>query len=779
MDQRPVTPGSVKRARERAEAGGFNQQGFGNATSSGGRPPANRGLGVSNARNGPVISRPTRVPQWPLPSTLKSPSRVADSEQYRSPPGQAPRRPARPSRIPSMVDQARLQEPTPLFVAPVRTADNSWSANGNGPFADAHAAEDAVPVGTISEIPNARETPTTMPRRGNTQPPPVSFRSRPGPPSSFYSHTSFTSPIIEESPQTRSPRSIASSAAMPAAWGAGMRDLTPKYEDAFYEESISDASRDSFHDEYGDQSQLVSADGPKGRKTPEPLDRGRTTFPYPTSASAMDTTTSSAYTMTSSQQTPETTLGATTYNSNGVQRGFAADSNEDVEGFRQGAGSPTPFGPPPVVRRPPKLDIDAVRNAEARGSLTSLPDLIRRATRLASMIERGKRPASRMDDLTEFFYEKNDAAAADRSRALAANRPQSGFSDMLAAFPPPVHTPRGNGPNRASWLLDPRRPMTPPVKQKNGKKARRCCGLPIWAFVLLVLLILCAIVAAIVIPLEFFVFKNLGSRGNKTLTIRDCQKQLSCLNGGTNVLSQNTCSCICTSGFTGVDCNKAGSVGCTTTNLVSPNGASEINDVTLGVAIPRLIAEANTNFSLALSGTAILAKFNTADLSCIAQNSLVTFNGHSTRVDQQTPPKATETGTLQVSHRRNARHSHAAMVGHRHLHLSSPESSDLTNTVLETPEIIKSRVHGRADDSGFVTTEKALDFARAAVLFVLQEGSLDEAQQAQNSLQDFFTKAADQSGQNRPVTNDQATNITIGGNRTANLIAFSLDPGSS
>lgn len=49
-----------------------------------------------------------------------------------------------------------------------------------------------------------------------------------------------------------------------------------------------------------------------------------------------------------------------------------------------------------VIRRPPRLDIDAVRDAEKRGSLTSLPDLIRRATRLAAMMDRGKRPASRL-----------------------------------------------------------------------------------------------------------------------------------------------------------------------------------------------------------------------------------------------------------------------------------------------------------------------------------------------------------------------------------------------
>lgn len=39
---------------------------------------------------------------------------------------------------------------------------------------------------------------------------------------------------------------------------------------------------------------------------------------------------------------------------------------------------------------PPGLNLNAVRDAEARGSLTSLPDLIRRATRLAAVLETGK-----------------------------------------------------------------------------------------------------------------------------------------------------------------------------------------------------------------------------------------------------------------------------------------------------------------------------------------------------------------------------------------------------
>lgn len=50
----------------------------------------------------------------------------------------------------------------------------------------------------------------------------------------------------------------------------------------------------------------------------------------------------------------------------------------------------------PGARKPPRLDMGAVRNAEARGSLSSLTDLIRRATKLASNLDRG-RTASRTD----------------------------------------------------------------------------------------------------------------------------------------------------------------------------------------------------------------------------------------------------------------------------------------------------------------------------------------------------------------------------------------------
>ena len=55
-----------------------------------------------------------------------------------------------------------------------------------------------------------------------------------------------------------------------------------------------------------------------------------------------------------------------------------------------------------AIRRPPRLDLNVVRDAEARGSLTSLPDLIKRATKLAAMIDKGKRPGSRLNNLNDF-----------------------------------------------------------------------------------------------------------------------------------------------------------------------------------------------------------------------------------------------------------------------------------------------------------------------------------------------------------------------------------------
>ena len=65
------------------------------------------------------------------------------------------------------------------------------------------------------------------------------------------------------------------------------------------------------------------------------------------------------------------------------------------------SGTPSPVTSPALLagdkllKRPPRLNIDAAKNTDARASLTSLPELIRRATKLASNLDRG-RTASRL-----------------------------------------------------------------------------------------------------------------------------------------------------------------------------------------------------------------------------------------------------------------------------------------------------------------------------------------------------------------------------------------------
>jgi hypothetical protein len=72
----------------------------------------------------------------------------------------------------------------------------------------------------------------------------------------------------------------------------------------------------------------------------------------------------------------------------------------DVRKLEQGGAlpkcTPTMSEIRPGARRPPRLNMNAVREAEARGSLTSLSDLIKRATKLATNLEHG-RTASRND----------------------------------------------------------------------------------------------------------------------------------------------------------------------------------------------------------------------------------------------------------------------------------------------------------------------------------------------------------------------------------------------
>ena len=112
------------------------------------------------------------------------------------------------------------------------------------------------------------------------------------------------------------------------------------------------------------------------------------------SSSSSDNEVPTLNTMKSEEPPPATAYNAV--GANAMLGAYAAASSLQPGNITP-SRTPSPgFSRLSAIRRPPRLDIDAVRDAEARGSLTSLPDLIRRATRLAAMMDRGRRPASRL-----------------------------------------------------------------------------------------------------------------------------------------------------------------------------------------------------------------------------------------------------------------------------------------------------------------------------------------------------------------------------------------------
>ncbi|KAH6697434.1 hypothetical protein F5X68DRAFT_4497 [Plectosphaerella plurivora] len=865
---RPLGAGSVKRARERAmAAAASNQDARSQLPSMRVQPPDSspdtsprrapppgpsriprlQGSGGSPGREGREgggvtgpISRPTPMPQWPLPGPIPSPVNSPGSEPYRPPPGrsQPPQRPPRPSQVPSILDASRLQDHTPTFqYQPQPDPDPRYSQDAPGSVPLTPSSRQTVSsissVGSIPDFPMPSAMPPAPPqpllapprRSVNLGPPPSARRGA----SSFYSNASLVSPIPEESPRSRSHGSYASSAAMPESWGTASPPFSPDPEDERYFDDMmaeEESFRSQSHDgDDGDESKLVrSASIGKRGKPAIVMNRGASSEqvaqanrseqqamrPSPSPVQNRE----DVYMAGNGFMEVSSASSGTLPMAKGTGKAPAPTADAMLGAFAAASGGvdiprPMPAQQPysrlSAIRRPPKLglDIDAVRDMEARGSMTSLPDLIKRATRLAAMMDRGKRPASRFDNVDwpdEKGYEKE----------LSMEDPhQSGLSDMLAAFPPPAAATPAQGRARGSWF---RRstsswPLAPAGAEElrardaprelmrndddsnatTRKNGRRCCGLPLWAFIVIAVLVILIVAAAIAVPLYFFVFRDNNRNNNNAPepVLTDCQTQLRCQNGGTNVVARGVCSCICTNGFTGSTCAVSGATGCTTTNLVLMSDEGNITNVTLGQAIPRLVQQAQTNFTVPLMGTTILSKFNQASLSCIAQNSLVTFDGRSTRMGVSTAevvmdddssgdevdlnPVFAVIPTITVP----ALKVMTTLVGTVTITTTitsfPPTVPTLITPVVPTPT--SSIVPPPAPTATFTVTEEVLDFSRVTVLFILQERDLSTATSAQSTLQKFFVQASRGSGGNGSgVTIDMATSLLVADGITVDLV---------
>ncbi|EFX02090.1 hypothetical protein CMQ_2139 [Grosmannia clavigera kw1407] len=894
--QAPIS-GSIRRARERAAAG-MPREDFTFPTRMGPPPqhqqssmrqpsriPPPRSTGgplqMKNGQIGVAISNPTPAAQWPLAGPLAAPSNLSsnDAEPYRPPPGrsQPPQRPPRPSNVPSILDASRIQDLTPsVFPYGAGTSSNTYNNNsfaapppmGDRPgrrpdmyFGQQSMASPTSRPSTVSSVGSIPDFPIPVTPVAILAPPPIPIQPRRsvtlGPPpsarrgaSSFYSSASFVSPIPEESPRSRSHTSLASSAAMPESWGTeSSPSLSPNYtvESTYYEDIIPEDGQESFvfgngyyEDERGSGASSPNSDDGKrlvrsaslGKRAKAALvttggsrlsqnsqSRASNAGPFFEDTSYSNPSASSSASNITAP--PRAAPARSTLTASSILEAYEAaselnlahpnrppSSNPSNYNNDSNSESTRDYSRRSAIRRPPRIDLDAVRKAEARGSLTSLPDLIKRATRLAASLDRGHRPASRMN---EYSMSPGMYGAIDKEMGIERDKHQSGLSDMLAAFPPPAQAGRRSFRDQiGSWplpLIGGRQGNLSPyngdsdrMDGQQQRKGRRCCGLPRWGALLLLFVVLVIVAAAIVIPLEFLVIHK---KSTSSATAK-CEKQLICLNGGTNFVS---------------------------------DAGSGLTNITIGDALPRLIEQAQLNFSIPLSGTQILAMLNAGNLSCTAENALVTFDGETVRQSDGSTEVSDAVVNAAVSKNEDVDVANAVQImtvtvmsGSNAAITISPSTetvvvgtdtsgtlitqegltisiaaSDLlkptsttTTTVTVTPTSTASggskstskststasktstrssttTTASSASTATFTVTEEVLDFARVAVLYILQEESLANAETAQTALQKFFSSASNGvRNKTTGVTLEEARNLTLSNGNSVNLETFKV-----
>ncbi|KAH9863543.1 hypothetical protein IAQ61_009821 [Plenodomus lingam] len=818
--------GSVRAARERMQAAQIRTQ-LPDTSRIIGLPQRPNQLVLQNSSRKTDASAPRSIPsdyrdsagrespepQWPLPNTTTnvpqfSPIIPPPSPEHLQPPEQNGR---------PVSDEYLIQQLSPDYLSPASSNYPGYGgANGNGdlfsptshrssrPLTTSSVASEVSSLGDIPDFPIPEIPSSQQARRVPSLGPPPSARRGP---SSYYTQMSYVSPIVEESEsRSAASRSRHGSFASSNVFPLNNEDFYPD-DDLLSDDETITSDRGTASPEHDDQSGLVKQSPALVRQA----SLGRRTKPSLMTIKSIDSFGSGGKKKAAGLDAAAGTVGAggailaardgsssrvegSRLSHAGSQGSSSTSSSDSVSatGNMKGksanhAGSPT--SPHPLaqemrpsglaeragMRRPPKLDIDAVRDAEARGSLTSLPDLIRRATRLAANLDRGK-TASR---LGFDFWESGDPEKRDIR--------QSGLSDMLAAFPPPGQdtpvrsgTPNVGNRSISAWPSAGSRTGGANANENNGgsKKRRRCCGMPFWTFVTILIVLIVVIAAAAVIPVVLVVIPNQKNNSNNnngpaqdgqgntgggnnnnnnnnppnnpggTSTMESmvlpaptsspnsnqCDGVITCQNEGIAILNSDlSCNCICINGFTGRTCTNNDATGCTATSI-----ADTANNATVGTGIPRLVETANKDFNIPLDATRILSLFSSLSLSCAAENALITFNGLASRsADHQ----------LHSLNSKIILHPTRSLPVLNHPHppqaLAQPAKRQ---TVGQAGEGQSSSGQKNTPGNGIQTQPvssnvTALDFARIGVLLALQEsGDLDVAASAQEAIQNFLTE---------------------------------------
>ena len=398
--------GSVRRAREMLEAGRRQE------------PHADTGVP-------PLRKDVAHMTQWPLPTENSQTNMVDSHVRHLTPQGPPPQRPPRPDMPSPSVYSERsvpdvapsplhIKRPVPSFSQPLshsspprvavqRPPPSSPSSAAVSTPRVSVATEDLLRHSTVSSaasmasIPDfpfpAQRLPADPSQRNEATlaPPPVGRQ--------VVNRVSSVSPIPEE--QSDGKVSYVSSRAIPS-WTSAKAESEIL---GTYLDGVSDGDDDDGEPDYavnGNNSTLVrqASIGKRGQPSVCMIRRSTAESPVPPSFSKEISAGKArrGSFLTSSSDSSHFDLDKAPFVLDvGQQHPEHVNSEalaKEIEVFPR--AMPTMSDKRPGGRRPPPLNMGAVRDAEKRGSLTSLPDLIRRATKLATNLEHG-RTASRND----------------------------------------------------------------------------------------------------------------------------------------------------------------------------------------------------------------------------------------------------------------------------------------------------------------------------------------------------------------------------------------------
>jgi hypothetical protein len=705
--------GSVRAARERLErsqfSGGNNAKGAATLASH-----------YSSIRSPPLPISPTstysvalesgeKSPQWPLPRTSGGKAAqpgIPQSREFYQKTASAPSRiPIR--NIPTLSPQDdAYQVPykgpvgSPLTARSSQTSDSSFNSVPDFPMP--------------TSAPNYSKT-----SNPSTQPPKRGV-------SSHFSQYTNVSPIIEESEGRYSGRSYASSNVIPTSIpNVYFEDgETPSDE----EEEVFKQSNPTLYRQASigkrHKPSLTSIKRDDSRKSPlSPLKPGsgkKETKTLSTSQESLVPKSSKSPTglgLTASQVELDKYLrdlekdqstGAETSTLKQVKRGTLADR----------------VGP----RIPPRINVATIKEAENRASLTSLPDLIRRATKLAANLDRGK-TASRLG--TDWLMYSNRGNFSDLEKDSMGSRPPLVSPDDFGSNPRLRSDDRLGGP------------MYSPRKRGGGARGRRICGMSRNSFMGIMILLILLVCAAIIIPVALVVIPH-GSNGNSVNS--SCAKKLPCENGGASMsTADGTCICICINGNSGTTCQTLSDPACTT--IAVPN----FSKATVGAEVEPLMSSANANYSIPLDDSFLLTQFAKNNISCAAENALVTL--------PNIPPAPARAVTFAEI---NSPPSQAKEA------VSTPSGILVAPTATEDSGPVMTGIPTGETPATIDISQNstAIEFGKIGILFVLQDSqAIGVASQAQNKLLGFFVA----SSKNGSTTLAQTQNVSLDNGYSINL----------